>query len=131
MKKILKPQTVRQQLVEHLTPLLPKAWKIVPFSRSMDALSQPVVMVHMSRIEKHPAAPLSKHLTTFTVSVFDPQLDDERAQGALDDEVNDLIFAIDQLPPFVNWSSAEPSQLGQNGPLGWDITLELITTKES
>ena len=122
--------TSRQQLVNALKPLLPKAWVLVPYSRGLDALSKPTVMVHMSRIEKYPAAPLTKHLCTFTVSVFDPQQDPTRSQGALDDEVNDLIFAIDQLPPFINWSSAEPVQ-ANNGALGWDVNLELITTKES
>lgn len=123
-------KTAREELVDALRPLLPKKWKLVPFARNLDRLEHPTVMVHASRIEKMPAAPQAKHRVTFTVSVFDPQDDPTRAQGALDDEVNALIFALDTIP-FVHWESAEAAQLGSDGPLGWDITLDTITKKEA
>ena len=121
--------TTREQLVAALTPLLPEAWRVVPYSRSLDTLDRVTVMVHASRIEHAPQAPLSQHVTTLAVSVFDPQSDPERAQGALDDEVGALLFALDELP-WVSWSSAEASQLPDGGPLGWDVTLETITKKD-
>jgi hypothetical protein len=123
-------KTTREQLVEALAPLLPKSWKVVPFSRNLDTIAAPTVMVHASRIEKMPEAPGARHTVTFTVSVFDPHDDPSRAQGALDDEVIALIFALDTIR-YVKWTSAEASQLGQDGPLGWDITLELSTKKEA
>lgn len=101
----------------------------MPYSRDVGVLDRPTVMVHVSRIEHAPSAPQSHHVTTFTVSVFDPQRDPDRVQGALDDEIGDLLFAIDALP-WVAWSSAEASQLGEGGPLGWDVTLETITKKD-
>jgi hypothetical protein len=118
--------TAREQLVEALRPLLPPTWVVVPFSRNLDVISHPTVMVHASRIERSPAAPLSKHIVTFTVTVLDPQKDPTRGQGALDDEVNELIFALDQIT-FANFLSAEPSFVQDY--LGWDVALEVITGK--
>jgi hypothetical protein len=123
------PKTSRQQLVAALKPHLPPKWKLVEYSRNLDVLDRPTVMVHASKIERAPQAPLSAYLTTCTVSVFDPQDDPARAQGSLDDEVLELIAALDQIG-FINWTEAEATQLRQDGPLGWDITLEVLTKKE-
>ena len=129
MKRPVKPQTTREQLVEALTPLLPKAWKVVPYSRNLDALSAPTVMVHLSNITRAPAAPQGALLSEFTVSVLDPQTDPERAQGALDDEVMDLIHAIDDLPGWIVWDSAEPTLVGDY--LAWDLKTTVVSRKDA
>jgi hypothetical protein len=105
-------KTTREQLVEALTPMLPKKWRVIPFSRNVDIPTVPFVMVHASRIAKMPEAPGARHTVEFTVSVFDPHDDPSRAQGALDDEVIALIHALDTIR-YVKWTSAEASQLGQ------------------
>jgi hypothetical protein len=119
-------QTSRQQLVALLTPLLPKTWKVIPFQRDPGVLSQVTVMVHMTNISQSPAAPRGALLSEYTVSVFDPQTDPERAQGALDDEVLELIHAISSLPGGVVWDSAEPVLFSNS--LGWDIKVTATTT---
>lgn len=119
-------QTSRQQLVALLTPLLPKAWKVIPFQRDPGVLSQVTVMVHMTNISQSPAAPRGALLSEYTVTVMDPQTDPDRSQGALDDEVLELIHAIESLHGGVVWDSAEPVLVFNS--LGWDIKVTATTT---
>lgn len=129
MKKPIKPLTTREQLVEALSPLLPKAWKVVPYSRNLDAISVPTVMVHLSNLSKAPSAPQGVLLSEFTISIIDPLTDPERAQGALDDEVMELIHAIDALPGWIVWESAEPTLV--QDALAWDVRTTVLSRKDS
>jgi hypothetical protein len=128
MSKATKPRTSREQLVDLLRPLLPKTWKLVPFSRGLDTPSQVTVMVHATAIRDAPAAPQGALETEFTLSVIDPQTDPERAQGALDDEVLELIHALKAVP-FLIWESAEPTLVQDS--LSWDIKTTVITRKDA
>ncbi|MET4053588.1 hypothetical protein ABID81_002966 [Frigoribacterium sp. PvP054] len=120
-------KTTRQQLADALKPALPAAWVLVPYSRNLDVLSKVTVMLHASRIERAPAAPMGALVSQFTITVIDPQDDPTRAWGALDDEVMELIFALDELG--VQWTAAEPVLVQNN--LGWEITIDIVSRKET
>lgn len=120
--------TVREQLVEHLMPLLPATWVVVPYSRNLDSPSRPTLMVHATTIRRAPAAPQGALETEYTLTVIEPQADPTRAQGALDDELLQLITALEAIP-YLMWDSAEPVLFQEF--YAWDIKTTVITRKDS
>lgn len=121
-------ETLRAQLAAHLRPLLPKAWKIIPYQDSLDTLSTVVVMLSQKTIEHSPALPNGAHLVTFTVTVIDPSQDPKVSEDRLDDEVHALLYALDQLPALA-WDRAEKVQFSDTHT-AWDISLTVTTTKD-
>lgn len=120
--------TARQQLIEALTPELPETWTVIPYARNVDVLSRPTVMVHVTSIRTLPAAPLGALETEFTITIMDPLSDPSRAQGALDDEVAELIFALRTLT-FLRFESAEPTFVQDY--LSWDVKVITHTNRKA
>lgn len=119
--------TARQHVVSHLTPLLPKSWAVVDYLTEFDRLSRPTVMVHAINIEKLPASPQGALLVTFEVTILDPHTDSSRAWGVLDDEVVELIQALDT-DPALGFTGAIPTVYSNN--FGWNLTIAVPFEKE-
>lgn len=111
--------SAREQITEVVAPLLPTAWKLVPYIDSFDQLSQVTVMLHASRIEPHPVTSASAFQLTFEATVADPQKDASRVWDALDDEVMELIAALDAVDSL-GFVSAEPLAIGN--AFAWNVT---------
>lgn len=121
---------VRNDLIGKIKPLLPKAWRLIPYGTNLDTLDTTCVMVTIQSIERHPAAPMSHRLYSATFTILQPLTAPGRADDALDDDVIDLLNAIDQLKN-VKWTKAERG-LGNNGNnLGFDITIEVPYGKDA
>lgn len=120
--------STREQLAEALKPLLPPDWRILPYSRNVDRLSQTTVMLHAAEIRPAPSAPGGAVETDFTITVMDPQTDAERAQGSLDDDVIELTLALGSIHWLV-FRNAEPTKVQEY--LSWDINTTTITRKDA
>lgn len=120
-----KPQTTRQQLVSHVKPLLPRGWKIVPYSRNLDRLAQTTVMFHATEIR--PGTSQGTHEVDFVVSISSPKTDSTNAQIDLDDDVLALVHALDTLP-WLMFRQATPTTV--QDALSWDVTVTVITRKD-
>ncbi len=119
-----KPAGARAVLVEGIRPLLPRRWKLHPYSGAPDAINQATVWVSLRSIEKMPEAPQSRWLnTTFTVTIASSKASITEADEDLDDLVLDLFAAIDALP-MVKRAGAERVAVNDTY-LGFDITVEV------
>lgn len=121
--------TAREELRDFLTPLLPAGWRLVPYADSLDTPDAPTVMLHATTVTRAPAAPLGSFLTTFVASVIEPAIDPQQAEGLLDDELAEFLAALDSASTIV-WTSAERVVFGLSELPAWDITLQVITTKD-
>ena len=121
--------SVRDYLEAQLKPLLPGTWTFIPNQTMPETISQTVVILKHGRIEKLPAAPIGHLLNTVTLTIVDPHVDEVKAENALDDAVVELCSAIDGMDR-INWSLAEKVTV-KDPYIGWDITLTVITEKES
>jgi len=121
--------SVRAYVEAQIKPLLPAEWKFIPNQTMPETISQTVVIVKHSRIEKLPAAPIGHLQNTVTLTIVDPHADEVKAENALDDSVLELLTAIDG-HERINWSLAEKVAV-KDPYIGWDITLTVITEKES
>lgn len=117
--------TARQQVVDAITPALPKNWKVVPYLTSFDALDRTVVMIHATRVTKFSQAPQGTYSVEFEATVLDPSKDPARVWDSLDDEVLDAIAALDS----IDWTGAEPIAYPADSPrfFGWNITFSVPT----
>lgn len=113
--------TARQQVVDAITPALPKSWKVVPYLTSFDNLDQTVVMVHATAIARFEAQP-ALWQTTFEATVLDPSKDPARVWDSLDDEVFEAVHALDTIPGLLV-TGAEPVAI--SNLFGWNITFSV------
>lgn len=122
--------SVRSELAAALKPLLPAKTKIIDSPRSIDGLeaNKPVVMLYRETVEKAPNA-IGDYFNTFAIWVISPGIDPVRAEDALDDQLDDLIQALDQIS-WLNWQSAERSVFGDNQAPAYKVKLTVVTNKE-
>lgn len=122
--------SVRNDLAVQLrAKLLPKRkYNVVAYERNLDVLTGVTIMLKQSRIEKSPVAPMSKLLTTFTLTVITPQTDTVKAEDELDEQVGLVCLALDSLT-WLKWTDAT-KVLFNDSNLAYDITVEVTSTKE-
>ena len=118
--------SVRAQLANDIKPHLPKKWKVVPYQTNLDTVDVVTVMLKLSTVERTPAAPLASHTVTFTMTVIEPVTTPGDADDAVDDDLDDLLFALDATENLI-WSTATRVTYNDRNP-AYDIDLEVVTT---
>lgn len=121
--------TVRNDLVQLLTPLLPNTWKIVPTNQNLDVLSQTVVQLKQQSMRPLPAAPTARLEVTYVATVISRHTDIVRAERDLDESVLKFIIALDQLQDVL-WSDATKVMANDDKNLAYDITLTIHAKKD-
>jgi hypothetical protein len=121
--------SVRSELADALKPLLPATVKIIDVPRSIDGIEakRPVVMLYRESRAKAPNA-IGDYFDTFSMYVVTPGVDVRRSEDALDDTLDSVIDALDQIK-WLNWSVAERSLFGENQAPAYKITLQIAYNK--
>lgn len=122
----------RRWVTDRLRPVLPRRWTLAPYTRKPDELSGPTVVVTLQKIQRLPEAPLGSQIVTYLVTVIDPATDWAQADAALDDEIVDLIAALDSVRnddglPVLRWTAADRNTWNDTY-LAFDISVEVIIT---
>lgn len=118
--------SIRKQLADQLAPHLPGA-KFVPVSRSLDSISDPVVMISLRELDRLPEAPIGCHQARFVVTVITPLKTPQRAEDDLDTLVADLVTGIDSIDSL-RWESAT-KVVYNDSHLAYDVTVYAVTEK--
>jgi hypothetical protein len=118
----------RKALAAALQPILPKGWALIDSSRSVDRVEKVRVQLFQRSITRLPAAPIGKHYVGFIVEISVGEQGMERAEDTLDDQISDLIHAMDGLG--IGWTNCEKFASPKTKRLGYQITLNLISSKE-
>lgn len=114
---------VRQDVIKKLKPLLPKKWLIKPFNDLPDEVTTTSVVLSLQRYTRTKAAPRTSRTATFILTIVTPLTIPGPADDGLDDDVMDLLNAIDAVADTnLTWSSAERGVA--SGRPGFDITLD-------
>jgi len=127
-----KPTRYRGWVMQSLKPLLPRGWDLIPYSRTPESIEKTTVLVGLQNITRLPEAPMSSHVTEYVVTVVSPASDLAQADADLDDDIADLLHAIDNARddkgfPVLAWTRAERRVYGDFN-LAFDITVSVITT---
>lgn len=122
----------RRWITDQVKPLLPRRWELAAYTRKPDDLSAPTVVVTLQKIERLPEAPLGSQLVTYLITVIDPASDWSQADKNLDDEIVDLIAALDSTRndagvPILRWTSADRNTWNDLY-LAFDITVTAVIT---
>ena len=122
--------SIRSDLAAALKPLLPARTKIIDTPRSIDGLESktPVVMVYRETLAKAPNA-IGTYFNTFALWIISPGVDPIRAENALDDLLDEVVVALDQIS-WLNWTTAERSVFGDNQAPAYKVNLTVIGNKE-
>ena len=122
---------MRQLLADHLQPLIPDGWQLLPYQATITTINTKVVILKHNKITKLPEAPQGTLSNEFIVTVASPKTEMESAESDLDDAVLELLTTLDS-HVAVNWTEAQKVKLNDKTPyIGWDITLTIHTKKES
>ena len=121
--------SVRSELAAALKPLLPATVKIIDVPRSIDGMEakRPVIVLFRESRAKAPNA-MGDYFDTFSLYVVTPGVDVRRSEDALDDTLDSVIDALDQIK-WLNWSTAERSLFGDNQAPAYKITLTIVYNK--
>lgn len=124
-------ETPRELLEQHLTPLLPSDWAVLPYQANLSTIDRVVVVLKHNKITKLPEAPMGTLANEFTVTVASPKTDMKLAEEDLDDAVLAVVTALDA-SLVLDWSEATKVKISDKTPyIGWDITVTLHTQKAS
>lgn len=119
--------TLRKQLSDRLRPLIPKAYTLRPNATQLEQLSGRVLLVKQLRLEPSPAAPVGSLTVEFVLTLVTPLTSPQAAEDQLDDDVTEIVTALDQLDD-VTWTSAEKVTAGpSDNYLAYDIRLTCTT----
>lgn len=121
--------SVRSELAAALKPLLPASVKIIDVPRSIDGMEakRPVVLLFRESRSKAPNA-MGDYFDTFALYVITPGVDTRRSEDALDDTLDAVIDALDQVK-WLQWTTAERSVFGDNQAPAYKITLTIVYNK--
>lgn len=122
-------QSIRAAVIDALKPLLPSSWKLVAYQTNLDSISQPVVVLKLEEVQRHPAAPQGARLITYTLTIIEPKTAPGPADDSLDTNLVLLLEAIDATPGL-NWSSAKRVATDTNPAFDVSLTFDNITTSE-
>lgn len=97
--------------------------KLVKSVRAQDRLSQPVLIVRTTSLEKLPAAPIGNMLGNFTLVLVSHHVDAERAEDALDDLLEVLLPTL--FTHNIVWTTATQTQYDDEH-VAYDIAISTI-----
>ena len=121
---------VRDTIADFIVPLLPSTWKVVPYSTNLDVLDTVVVMFKQTSVERlmnGAGRVRNSYLHSITCTVIDPHQDLKRSQDALDDELMQVLIALDGYDNLW-WEDANSGNYNAE-ILGYDISIKVISTK--
>jgi hypothetical protein len=123
--------STRKNVADKLKPLLPKGWKLEWSRRNLDAIAVPTVIVWIDGFKPLPEAPKTKRLARGIITLVDPSTDPAKGEDSLDEEVDKLTDAIDDLRPAIpiKWTDAHRVKSGEQNPNAYDIDIEIITER--
>ncbi len=121
--------SIRSDLAAALKPLLPARIKIIDVPRSLDGLepNKPVVMLYRETVEKAPNS-IGDYFNQFVIWIVSPGIDVPRAENALDDLLDQVLVALDDIT-WLNWRNAERSVFGDQQAPAYKINLTVVTNK--
>lgn len=115
--------SIRQQLADAITPLLPANWRIVPYERDIDKPATTVVMLRHRRYRYEQG--LGRLIATFKISIISAHIDrDQNAEDDLDGAVADILDAFLTAAPYARITGGDKIRFGAAKLPAWDIDLE-------
>ena len=111
----------RNTLALALKPALGRKFNIFPAPSSLDTITKPTLVLVRNTVEKLPAAPGGHLLNTFGLWVICPLTLTEKSEDALDDLLDEVTEALDEISA-TNWTSADRDLWNETNP-AYRITL--------
>lgn len=129
---------VRQSVIDAVKPLLPTDWELLPYGTTFENLDHVVCMLTMKSIARAKEAPQSGwRAYTATLTILHPNQDPSQLWGLIDDDIIDLLNAVDEVGAQHNirWVKADyviGNDAGNGGRnWGFDIDLEYYYRKDN
>lgn len=122
------PTQPRKALAKVLKPLLPRTWAIIDSSRAIDRITRTTVQLRQTEIKRTPGAPLATHDIDFLVTIAVPEAATQAAEDKLDEQIDDLIHALDVAG--LAWRDCRKVVTFEGQRLGYDLTLTIHSTKK-
>lgn len=126
---------IRHALIAALKPLLPSSWRLVKNMPGLDTLDRVTVTLRIDKIERAPELSKRHRWYTCTLRVTDPSQDIDNVDDALDDDIVDLLNAIDDIipgdGPVIAWTTAERGVVEGSTYFAFDITIRMLYQKEA
>lgn len=114
-----KNDIARKVLQSTLRPLLPAGWRFAASQQSTDNLSTPVVKLQATDIVRPDGAGRGVVAVQFTAAIFAPPTTTQTQEDAIDDQVLELIGAIEKAG--LSWGAGVKTIDPNRANLAWEI----------
>jgi hypothetical protein len=121
----------RDDLVAILAGVLPPTYGVEPYARNVGNIAAPTVMLRLD--ELRPSAYAGGHLDVdAALLVIGPETEPGTGDEALEDALQDVLFALDQSDKLL-WKSARRAMYGEPDPMfpAFEISVQITTKKEA
>lgn len=123
---------MREYILDIIKPLLPRKWRYISTTTTLDAVDAVTVQLILERVDKVPETPFNKTLmqVTYDLTIIDPSTNPDNREQSLDDELIELLGALDAVPNLT-WSGAERQIINPssaNAYLGYSISIQTINS---
>lgn len=123
--------TLRTDVKDRLTPLLPESWKTEEYLEGTLNALVPVLYIEFVRIDtvvQGEALAPGQVGAVLNLIVTDPQTDTKKTENSADAHVLKLLQALDSFEDLI-WEKAEKKRL-QDGPMAWTVdVIGLVNTE--
>ncbi|MGP6170624.1 hypothetical protein ACTU6V_05385 [Microbacterium sp. A204] len=123
-------RALRAWFSSQIKPLLPAGWRYIPNQDTPAQITVVTVVYKLLEIEPLAEAPIGSNRNTIVLTVLSPHEDDVKAEDALDNDVIDMVTALDGHAKIA-WSRAQKVRDPKTDRLAWDITVSVITTRST
>lgn len=99
---------LRADVTAQIKALAPKRWVFIPYQKAVEPIKVPTVMLSLQNYKRHPQAGFNPNMrqVTYELLLMEPTQDPGKSDDALDDELIDLLAAIDQIEG-IDWDTAQ------------------------
>lgn len=119
--------TLRHELRDRLRPIIPRDYTLRPNGLQLETITKPVLQIKQMRMRPSDEAPVGSLTVDMVLTMAVPQRDPQAAEDKLDDDVLEMLTALDQIG-WANWTNAEKVTAGPDDQyLAYDITVTITT----
>lgn len=119
-------KTVRQHIIDELTPNLPAEWRIEPGIPTLGTLSKPLLWIEYTGFDPLPESPLSSIRVSADLCIATNKTDMRKGEDDADENVAALFEAALLANSFYNISASKT--VFADAYIGWRMSITVVTT---
>lgn len=115
---------LHKAVTDQIKAIAPKRWVFLSYGEAIESIKAPTVQLVLAQYKRHPQSGINPHMrqVVYALNLMEPTQAIGKSDEALDDELIDLLAAIDQIEGL-DWESADLKTDPSGQYLSYEISL--------